>query len=273
MSTWAIGDLQGCCDPLAELLAQPAIARDPDPRFWFAGDLVNRGPQSLQALRQVRALGEQAITVLGNHDLHLLAVAAGVRPPGKSDTLDDILGAPDGIDLIEWLRHQPLAHLENGHLLIHAGVLPGWTAEQARALAQEVEAVLQGPLWQAFLAQMYGNEPRAWDDDLAGVERLRVIVNALTRLRLCSPQGKMDFKVKESASEAPAGLMAWFDVPDRATSDTTVVFGHWSTLGVVERPNLLALDSGCVWGGQLTAICLEDRRRIQIQCPQYRVPG
>jgi bis(5'-nucleosyl)-tetraphosphatase (symmetrical) len=277
MSTWVIGDLQGCCKSLDALLAQPAIKDDPHARFWFAGDLVNRGPCSLATLRQVKAMGDRAITVLGNHDLHLLGVAAGVRPHGKSDTIQDILDAPDAIELIDWVRHQPLAHFEHGHLLVHAGVLPSWTAEQTCALADEIATVLRGPLWQAFLSQMYGNDPRRWDDSLQGSDRLRVIVNALTRMRLCTPDGEIDFKVKEKDKEKakapPAGLMPWFEVADRRTSDVTVVFGHWSTLGVVERPNLLALDSGCVWGGQLTAICLETREKVQVQCPQYKKPG
>lgn len=277
MSTWVVGDLQGCCESLDALLAQPAIAADADARFWFAGDLVNRGPCSLATLRRVKGMGARAVTVLGNHDLHLLGVAAGVRPPGKSDTIQEILDAPDAIELIDWLRQQPLAHFENGHLLVHAGVLPDWTAEETCALAEEICAVLRGPLWQAFLSQMYGNEPRQWKSSLQGSDRLRVIVNALTRMRLCSPSGEIDFKVKEKDKEKskapPAGLMPWFEVPTRRTADVTVVFGHWSTLGVVERPNLLALDSGCVWGGQLTAICLETREKVQVQCPQYRKPG
>lgn len=273
MSTWAVGDLQGCCESLDALLAQPSIAADSHARFWFAGDLVNRGPCSLATLRRVKAMGARAITVLGNHDLHLLAVAAGVRPPGKSDTLQEILDAPDAIELIDWLRMQPLAHLEHGHLLVHAGVLPDWTAEQANALAEEIGSVLRGPLWQAFLSQMYGNEPSRWQDSLQGSDRLRVIVNALTRMRFCTAAGDIDLKAKDKAGAPPPGLMPWFDVPQRASADATVVFGHWSTLGVVERPNLLALDSGCVWGGQLTAICLETREKVQVQCPQYQKPG
>lgn len=273
MSTWAVGDLQGCCESLEALLAQPAIATDPDAHFWFAGDLVNRGPCSLATLRRVKAMGDRALTVLGNHDLHLLAVAAGVRPPGKSDTIQEILDAPDAIELIDWLRMQPLAHFANGHLLVHAGVLPSWTPEQALALADEISTVLRGPLWQAFLSQMYGNEPRRWKDTLQGSDRLRVIVNALTRMRFCSAKGDIDFKTKDKAGAPPRGLFPWFDVPTRASTEVTVVFGHWSTLGVLERPNLLALDSGCVWGGQLTAICLETREKVQVQCPQSQKPG
>lgn len=273
MSTWMIGDLQGCCDSLDALLARPEIAGEAGARFWFAGDLVNRGPASLATMRRVMALGERAQAVLGNHDLHLLAVAAGVRPPGKSDTLREILDAPDAAEILEWLRRRPLAHFEHGHLLVHAGVLPAWTAEQTLALAGEVQAALRGPDWRQFLAQMYGNEPAAWDDGLEGADRLRVIVNALTRLRFCTAEGTMEFETKEGAGHAPEGYLPWFDVPGRATASVTVVFGHWSTLGLLQRPGLVALDTGCVWGGQLTAVRLEDHKVVQVRCPQYRVPG
>ena len=273
MSIWMIGDLQGCCESLDALLARPEIAGDAEARFWFAGDLVNRGPASLATIRRVMALGERAVAVLGNHDLHLLAVAAGLRRPGKSDTIQEILDAPDAAEILDWLRHRPLAHFQLGHLLVHAGVLPGWTAAQTLALAGEVEATLRGPDWQAFLAQMYGNTPAAWDDGLEGADRLRVIVNALTRMRFCTADGTMEFAVKDGAKHAPEGFMPWFDVPDRATESVTVVFGHWSTLGLLERPGLLALDTGCVWGGQLTAARLEDHKLVQVSCRQYRVPG
>ncbi|MGE4336178.1 MAG: symmetrical bis(5'-nucleosyl)-tetraphosphatase [Pigmentiphaga sp.] len=263
--TWAIGDLQGCCAALDLLLAHSEL-RDERNRFWFVGDLVNRGPQSLATLRRVRELGERAITVLGNHDLHLLGIAAGARHMKEGDTLRDILEAPDAADWIDWLRHQPLAHQENGHLLVHAGVLPAWTADDAEALAREVEGVLRGPDWQAFMHAMYGNQPDHWRDDWQGVDRWRVIVNALTRLRFCTAEGAMDFEVKESASAAPPGLLPWFEAPDRRSASTTVVFGHWSTLGLLDQPNLLALDTGCVWGGSLTAVRLNDRHRVAIDC-------
>ena len=269
--TLAIGDLQGCADSLDRLLG---IARPPaDEALWFAGDLVNRGPSSLDALRRVRAFGARATVVLGNHDLHLLAAAHGVREPGRGDTLDDILQAPDRDELLDWLRSRPLAHLEAGHLLVHAGVYPQWTAEQTVALAGEVSAVLRGPHWVDFLRTMYGNRPDRWDDALSGDDRLRAIVNALTRMRFVDAQGRMDFAVKEGAHAAPPGLVPWFDAAGRRSADVVMVCGHWSTLGLLLRPDLLALDTGCVWGGSLTAVRLADRRTWQVRCPRSRTPG
>lgn len=275
-SIWAIGDLQGCCQALDRLLEHPDIASDTNARFWFAGDLVNRGPTSLATLRRVIALGDRAVTVLGNHDLHLLGVAAGVRKAGKSDTIADILAASDADALLDWVRAQPLAHYEAGHLLVHAGVLPGWSAADTLARAAEVQTVLRGPNWRDFLTEMYGNSPHSWNDSLTGPDRLRVIVNMLTRMRFCSPQGRMDFDAKEGAAGSPQGYLPWFDAPRRGAPDDTIVFGHWSALGLVERPRLLGLDTGCVWGGQLTAIRLYDRKRVQISCAQLpgtRKPG
>jgi len=272
--TYAVGDLQGCSDSLAQLLGGAHLS--PSAILRFAGDLVNRGPASLQALRTVRALGARAESVLGNHDIHLLAVAAGVRRKGKSDSLDDILGAPDCDELLHWLRHRPLAIHENGFLIVHAGVLPQWTATQVMDLAAEVEAQLRGPNWQSFLADIFGNAADRWHDGLRGIERHRVAINAFTRLRFCTADGVMDFKTKEGAGGAPAGFMPWFDVPGRKTADVTVVCGHWSTLGLVMRPNLMALDTGCVWGGKLTAARLAadptERTLVQVDCPQYCDP-
>jgi bis(5'-nucleosyl)-tetraphosphatase (symmetrical) len=247
-------------------------------RILFAGDLINRGPQSLATLRHVHALAlanpGRVDSVLGNHDLHLLAVVNGIRAPHKSDTLDDILAAPDLPVLIDWLRRRPLALLQDGHLLVHAGVLPQWSTQQTLDLAHEVETMLSGPDWVDFLAQMYGNLPNAWDDGLRGAERLRCIINALTRLRFCTQDGVMDFDMKESGSAAPGSkLMPWFDVPGRRSAGDTVVFGHWSALGLTLRPNLIGLDSGCVWGGQLSAIELQQRTLLQVDCPQYRKPA
>ncbi len=267
MSLYAIGDLQGCHESLLRLL--DAIRFDPAAdRLWLVGDLVNRGPQSLEALRFVRSLGDAAITVLGNHDLHLLALAEGLGKPHRGDTLDTILAAPDRDELLHWLRHQHLAWHEDEFLLVHAGVLPGWTVADALRLAAEAEAVLQGPDYHTFLSRMYGNEPRAWDESLAGVERLRVIVNALTRLRYCSAAGEMEFHHKGAPGTQAHGWMPWFDVPERRSLEATVIIGHWSTLGLINRPELIALDTGCLWGGKLSAVRLSDRQAFQVKCPQ-----
>lgn len=276
MKTYAIGDLQGCAHEAQVLLNRIAEDSPAGARIIFVGDLINRGPESLAALRHVAALASdgQVEALLGNHDLHLLAVACGVQKVSASDTLAEILAAPDRDMLIDWLRHRPLALMARGHLLVHAGVLPQWSAEQTLALAAEVETVLRGPDWIAFLAQMYGNSPDRWDDALTGSARLRCIVNALTRMRLCTPDGVMDFKEKESAG-APAGsnLLPWFDLPGRRSADTPVVFGHWSALGLLLRPDAIGLDSGCVWGGKLTAFCLDNRQLLEVDCPQYQRPG
>ncbi|WP_034351785.1 symmetrical bis(5'-nucleosyl)-tetraphosphatase [Herbaspirillum sp. GW103] len=268
---YVIGDLQGCNTPLQRLLAN--IPEENQQQLIFAGDLINRGPQSLQTLRTVMQMGERARAVLGNHDLHLLAVACGIRPAHRDDTLDDILNAPDRQELIDWLRHRPLAIHQQGHLIVHAGVLPQWDLHQALALANEVETMLRSDQWMVFLRHMYGNQPERWSDELVGHDRLRCIINAFTRLRFCQADGTMDFSVKEGAAAAPDGLMPWFEVPGRRTEDVTVVFGHWSTLGLLMRPNLIALDTGCVWGGQLSAVRLEDRALFQVPCPQARRPG
>lgn len=265
---YAIGDLQGCAASLEQLVTK--IPHDAPLRF--AGDLVNRGPASYRALRMVREMGERAESVLGNHDIHLLAVAAGVRKPGRSDTLGDTLQAPDSEELLHWLRHRPLALHQDGFLLVHAGVLPQWTVEQTLELAGEVERALRGPDWKAFLADIFGNAADRWHDGLRGIERHRVVVNALTRLRFCTVDGVIDFKTKEGLGKAPEGFLPWFDVPARRTRDTTIVCGHWSTLGLVMRPDLVALDTGCVWGGRLTAVRLApnpaDRDVVQVECPQ-----
>jgi len=268
----AIGDLQGCAPSLYELLERLPNGAP----LRLVGDLVNRGPASLETLRTIIAMGDRVRTVLGNHDIHLLAVAAGVRKKGKSDTFDDILEAPDCDSLITWLRHQPLAIREDDFLIVHAGVLPQWSPDQVVNLSREIEAELQGSNWQAFLSGVFGNAADRWRDDLVGIERHRVIVNALTRLRFCSAEGVMDLKTKEGLGSAPAGVMPWFDAPDRRTADVTVVCGHWSTLGLVMRPNLVALDTGCVWGGKLTAVRLaarpNQRTLVQVDCPQYQDP-
>lgn len=281
MATYAIGDLQGCGDALMRLL--DVLRFDPAAdSLWFVGDLVNRGPQSLATLRAVRALGEQATVVLGNHDLHLVAAAAGVRRIGAQDTLDDVLAAPDRDELIDWVRRRPLAHAATlasadgprSVLMTHAGVLPAWSVADALARAAEVEAVLRGPDWQALIAHMYGDLPDRWDEGLAGYERLRFIINAFTRMRLVSAaEGRLEFKTKEQVHRAPPGFVPWYDVPGRRAAGTLVVFGHWSAQGLVDRPDVVGLDTGCVWGGALTAVHLENRALVQVSCPQYRRPG
>jgi len=275
---YVIGDLQGCCHSLDRLLEQinrstvtgPGSDDQMPPALWFAGDLVNRGPDSLGTLRRVRDLGDKATIVLGNHDLNLLAVAAGVRRVHRSDTLNPILSAPDREELLHWLRHRPLAHFAAGHLMVHAGVLPSWSATEVLALAGEVEAELRGPGWRDFLTAMYGDLPNAWSPSLRGNDRLRVIVNALTRIRYATPSGTMEFAAKEALGTGPVGHVPWFECPERKTSEVTVIFGHWSTLGLINRPNLIALDTGCVWGGQLTAMRLRDRHILQIDCSGER---
>ncbi|VVE89450.1 symmetrical bis(5'-nucleosyl)-tetraphosphatase [Pandoraea bronchicola] len=269
---YAIGDLQGCQTSFEQLLAR--LPQDAD--LWLAGDLVNRGPRSLDTLRQVIALGHRATAILGNHDLHLLAVAAGVRQAHGSDTIDDILNAPDRDALIDWVRHLPLAHLAHGHLMVHAGVLPQWDATQVITLARDVETQLRGPNWKTFLSRMFGNQPDQWQEGLSDEDRQRLTINALTRMRFCTADGRIDFKIKEGADAATTELKPWFDAPGRRTTDVTVVFGHWSALGLVMRENVLGLDTGCVWGGQLTAVklasSLAGRDLIQIDCPQIRDP-
>ena len=262
----AIGDLQGCCNALRRLLAElPA-----DAPLWFAGDLVNRGPASLDTLRTVIALGDRAVAVLGNHDLHLLAVAAGVRQPKKGDTLDDILAAPDAAELIDWVRHRPLAHFDRGMLLVHAGVLPQWDVEQTLELAHEIETALRGHGWREAVAMLFGPAPDRWRDDLPREERLRVAANALTRLRFCSVDGRMDFTANGAPENAPSGCMPWFDVPGRRSADVIMVCGHWAALGLMLRDHVIALDSGCVWGNRLSAVKLDadPARRLltQVDC-------
>jgi bis(5'-nucleosyl)-tetraphosphatase (symmetrical) len=271
MSTYAIGDIQGCRDSLLRLLEAIRFDVAAD-RLWFVGDLVNRGPDSLAVLRLIRELGNAAVCVLGNHDLHLLALAEGFGRTHKGDTLDGVLAAPDRDALLAWLRGRKLAWREGDWLMVHAGVLPDWTADDTMARAAEAEAALQGPHYRDFFAQMYGNAPVAWGANLQGVERLRVIVNAFTRLRYCSAAGEMEFHHKGAPGTQPAGWLPWFEVPGRRSADVACIIGHWSTLGLINRPDLVALDTGCLWGGRLTAIRLEDRQVFAVQCPQARHP-
>ncbi len=234
------------------------------------GDLVNRGPDSLACLRFVKSLGEAAISVLGNHDLHLLCVAEGVEKRRKRDTIDAVLEAPDRDELLRWLRHRPLMHVEEGFALVHAGVVPQWSVARARELAAEAESRLRAADYRALLERMYGDDPDRWDDSLAGFERARVIVNAMTRLRVCTPDGAMALGFKGAPGDAHEGLTPWFDMPERRSADHTVIFGHWSALGLTTRPNLLGLDSGCVWGRALSSVRLGDRKLLQVQCPGSR---
>ena len=266
MATYAIGDIQGCYDSLQRLLDLCAFDPASD-RLWLVGDLVNRGPQSLETLRLIKSLGPAALTVLGNHARYLLMVAeGGAKFGGKDDTVQPILDAPDCTELLDWLRQQPLCHTEGEFCLVHAGLLPQWTAARARKLAREVEAELQGPKYRKFITNLWGSEPACWSDDLTGAPRLRVIVNAMTRMRFCTPEGIMELKTKGELANAPAGHLPWFDAPNRKSADAVLVTGHWSALGLKITPNLLALDSGCLWGGHLTALRLEDRRLFQVDC-------
>ena len=265
MATYAIGDIQGCFGTFSRLLDK--IAFDPaHDRLWLVGDLVNRGPRSAETLRFVKNLGAAAVTVLGNHDLFLLMVGEGFGKRSRSDTFDEVLNAPDRDELLDWLRHQPLCHLEGGFCLVHAGLLPQWTVTQARSLAAEVERALQAENWHDFLAHLWGSEPVAWGDELVGWSRLRVIVNAMTRMRFCTPQGEMEFRSKGDLCAGPDGYVPWFDASKRRSHDTVLVTGHWSALGLKILPNLIATDSGCLWGRELTAVRLEDRAVFQVDC-------
>jgi bis(5'-nucleosyl)-tetraphosphatase (symmetrical) len=269
MAVYAIGDIQGCFTELKQMLELVKFDNQKD-QLWMVGDLVNRGTGSLEVLRLIKSMGDSAITVLGNHDLHLLAVAAGVAELHHSDTLDEILAAPDRDELLTWLRHQRMLHVQDNFVLLHAGLFPEWNVAQANTLAHEVEQALRGSDYVTFLEKMYGNTPHQWDDTLKGYSRLRVITNALTRMRICSPLGEMQFKFKGELADVPQGYIPWFDVPQRASADATVVFGHWSALGLINRPNVIALDTGCLWGGNLTAIRLDDRKLFQVKCSQQK---
>jgi bis(5'-nucleosyl)-tetraphosphatase (symmetrical) len=286
MSLYLIGDLQGCDAPLQRLLEKIAFSPSRD-TLYLLGDLVNRGPASDAVLRRLMGYGASARCLLGNHDLHLLALAQGVRKPGRHDTLQCVLQAPDRHAMLEWLRHQNMAMRERWGaqevLMVHAGVLPAWSVDTTIALAREVEAALRSPDVADFFASMYGNAPDSWDDGLRGAERLRVIVNALTRLRVCTPEGRMEFTFTGNAQAAPTGYVPWFEVPGRQTAHATVAFGHWSTLGWLDRSDVLAMDTGCVWGGCLSALRISPRATphavgcsselIQVACEQAQPPG
>jgi bis(5'-nucleosyl)-tetraphosphatase (symmetrical) len=280
MALYMIGDVQGCDGALQHLLDTIAYSPSRD-TLYLLGDLVNRGPDSAAVLRRLMAYGDAARCLLGNHDLNLLAVAQGTRKPHRKDTLDSVLNATDRDTMLHWLRHQKMALLllrgDKPLLMVHAGVLPAWTVEKTMALAREVEVQLQGGQSAAFLQAMYGNAPSRWDDALAGMDRLRIIVNALTRLRFCTAQGEMEFDTTDGAGGAPSGYMPWFDVPGRQTTHAAVAFGHWSTLGWLDRTDLLSLDTGCVWGGCLSALQFnlqdDSQTLIQVQCEAAQQPG
>lgn len=275
MATYAIGDIQGCHAELIRLLDHLGFSPSRD-RLWLVGDLVNRGPDSLAVLRFVKGLGERAITVLGNHDLHLVMQAEGHGKASREDTLAEVLAAPDCGELIAWLRSRPLFHVEDEIAMVHAGLLPQWDVLQAMDLSDEVGAALTASNYRDFLANMWGSEPNAWRDELAGWDRLRVVVNAMTRMRFCTPDGVMEFRApgaKGPPDRGPAGCLPWFEVPGRRSADHEVICGHWSALGFRRQKNFLALDSGCLWGGSLTAVRLEDQRVFQLPCARQVEPS
>ena len=278
MAVYAIGDIQGCHDQLSRLLDKISFKKDRD-QLWFTGDLVNRGPQSLQTLRMIKSLGPNATVVLGNHDLHLLATAYDHFKPGKKDTLDDILGAPDREELLTWLRSLPLIHVDNklGFAMVHAGLHPDWSLDQAQALAREVESVLRSDRHAKFYKNMYGDKPRSWSSDLKGWPRLRFITNIFTRLRYCDDTGKVRLNVKGAPGTQPEGLHPWFDIESRRSKNERIIFGHWSTLALLKNhkySNVYPLDTGCLWGGKLTALRIDKKplARTSIDCPQSQRP-
>jgi len=275
VAVYAIGDIQGCYAQLLDLL--DLVGFDPaHDRLWFAGDLVNRGPQSLETLRFVRDLGDLAVTVLGNHDLHLIAAANGRGLDHDDHTLDAILAAPDRDELVDWLRHRPLLHhdADLGFTLVHAGLPPQWDLATAQRCAREVENALRGEQYRDFLRHLYGNKPRRWSEDLAGWDRLRFSVNCLTRMRYCTPGGKLKLKHTGPPGSQPASLVPWFNAPGRASRDLKIIFGHWSTLGVPDVEGIYPIDSGCLWGGQLTALRIDTGpTRINLRCPELKKPG
>jgi len=264
---WAVGDIQGCGEEFDELLLRIQFSSERD-QLWLVGDLVNRGPQSLAVLRRVRGLGEAAVCVLGNHDLHLLAIGLVGAKLRKSDTVSDVLTAPDRDELLQWLLHRPLAHYDREHdeLLLHAGVVPQWTLAQTMELAGEVQQALRRHP-RALLSSMYSDQPDQWRDELDGAERLRFTINVLTRLRFCTAEGRIDLKQKGKPDSAPAPWIPWFHAPRRATRGARIIFGHWSALGLHRERGLLALDTGCVWGGRLTAVNLDDPQAPPVSVP------
>ena len=277
MATYAVGDIQGCYKELRDLLDR--IGFDPaDDRLWSVGDLVNRGPDSLAVLRYFKSLGDRGVVVLGNHDLHLLALSAGNDKHAKKSTLDEILSAPDRDELVHWLRHRPLLHVdrEKRFAMVHAGLPPQWDLDQAQACARELEAALRGPGYEDFLHDMYGDLPNRWSPELRGMERLRFITNCFTRLRYCDGSGRLMLKEKGRPLSTDEAAIPWFKVPGRATREQRIVFGHWSTIGYLAEHNVWALDSACLWGGRLTAVRIRRKRPIKVfdlDCDGYLTPG
>ncbi len=271
MATYAIGDIQGCFHAFQDLLAEINYDQTHD-TLWLVGDLINRGSGSLAVLRWCYAHQKNIRIVLGNHDLHALVVAHGIVKAHRGDTLDDILAASDGEKLLNWLRCQPMIYYENNHLMVHAGLLPQWRVDDALLYAREVEQALRSENYLDFLKTMYGNRPTIWQSDLEGMDRLRMITNALTRLRVCSAEGEMEFSFKGELEDIPENFMPWFDVPNRASKDSTIIFGHWSALGLQSRNNVYALDTGCLWGGQLTALNLDTKAILQVACRPEDTP-
>lgn len=271
MATYAIGDLQGCFFSFQALLKKIQFSTDQD-RLWFVGDLVNRGPGSLEVMRWILAHQSSVVTVLGNHDLHTLVVAEGFVSAHRGDTIQTLLDAPDAEEILNWLRAQPLIHFQHGYLMVHAGLLPHWTVAQALALGEEVHLALRANNYRDFLKQMYGNEPNAWREELTGWDRLRVITNAMTRLRICKSDGEMEFKFKGEIQNVPSGYQPWFELSHRASANTPIIFGHWSALGLQHRHNVHSLDTGCLWGGHLSAMRLEDKQIFQVPCDPKDAP-
>jgi bis(5'-nucleosyl)-tetraphosphatase (symmetrical) len=273
MAIYAIGDIQGCYDELNRLLDK--LEFDPAlDQLWFVGDLVNRGPKSLETLRFVKGLGQAAITVLGNHDLHLIATVISLGKAGKKDTLNTILKAPDCDELIHWLRHQRLFYFNDDFCMLHAGLPPQWDFSLTRQMALETEEAMQGHDYIRFFRSMYGNKPNVWAEDMSKSDRLRFAINCFTRMRYCTKEGLLDFSQKGAPGTQPDYLLPWFAAPGRKSTDMRIIFGHWSTLGFYQAHNCYSIDTGCLWGGQLTALKLEENpQRISIDCPSVNKPG
>lgn len=272
MATYAIGDIQGCFDDLQRLLAKINFNKKTD-TLWFAGDLVNRGPKSLETLRFIKSLGDSAVCVLGNHDLHLLATAYNLSPFKAKDTLAEILAADDKDELLDWLRHRPLFHYNEYFCLLHAGLPPQWDFLTAKKMAKEVENILRSKHYLDFFSIMYGNKPKQWNKHLTEEEQLRFTVNCFTRMRFCDSQGKLDFRYNGGLGSQEEHLMPWFDVPNRKSLGLNIIFGHWSALGYHKSNQCYGIDTGCLWGGQLTALKLGKRpKRISIDCAGYQKP-